>query len=73
VKRRRKKSIEIDCLAVKRRGQLKIVAATEGMSPKAEVAYLERRAANGPFQELRKRIRKSATRVRAPKGRSRGI
>jgi hypothetical protein len=71
VRKRNRKQIEIDCVAVKRRAQRKIMAATEGMSPKAEIAYFDRRATEGPFQELRKRIRKSSTTGRPSKGRTR--
>jgi hypothetical protein len=56
---------------MKRRAQRKIMAATEGMSPKAEIAYFERRAAEGPFGELRRQIRPSSTPSRGSKGRKR--
>ena len=69
VTKRNSKRNGIDCVEVKRRAQRKIMAATEGMTPKAEIAYFERRAAEGPFQELRRRIRASTS--RSPKGRKR--
>ena len=69
--KRNSKRTRIDCVAVKRRAQRKIMAATEGMSPKAEIAYFERRAAEGPFAELRQQISQSSTPSRAAKGRKR--
>lgn len=47
------------------------MAATDGMSVEAEIAYFERRAAEGPFQELRRRIRKGSPSPRAAKRRKR--
>ena len=63
--------IKVDCVAVKRRAQRRIMAATEGMDPKAEIAYFERRAAEGPFRELRQRIRPSSAPSRTSKRRKR--
>jgi len=69
--KRNRKADELDCVAVKRRAQRKIMAATKGMSAEQEVAYLERRVAEGPFAELWARIRgRHASGARA-KGRNR--
>jgi hypothetical protein len=66
------KQSKLHCVAMKRRAQRKIMAATDGMSVKAEIAYFERHADEGPFQELRRRIRKGNPTPRAAKRRKRG-
>jgi hypothetical protein len=61
-----------DCLAFKDRAQARLIEETRGMSAEQEIAYLTKKAEEGPLGDWWKRVKDAGTPRKASAGQPEG-